>query len=99
MKWGVSLSMVLMLGCLPPIQQTLMSRKIQALTVERDVARDELAECREKIKKLESKILSKTLQPTQTKINSAELEQIKKQAFEEAERKYKDRVEKGNSKK
>ena len=77
-----------LMGCVPMVQYEKLEKNLSATKAQRDTLKKRIISCEETIKGLKEaqKIVPKTA------INDAELEEIKKKAFEEAEKKYQERI-------
>lgn len=79
----------LLSGCVPLSQYQELEKSLSATKAERDVMKKVIDVCESRNKKLKE---TKKTGPVTPVINETELEEIKKEALSEAERKYKARI-------
>lgn len=91
----------LLSGCVPLAEHRKLQKKIGAIAEENNTARMNKTICEERVKRLEldNRHLIEKLSAPQPPLEAEKLEEIKKQAFEEVDRKFNIRVKSQQQKK
>lgn len=86
----IAFILIVLTGCIPVVEHQKLQNQLFEETTAKLKAREETEACLEK-----NKILRESLKKQTADIDQEELDEIKRKAFEEAERKYKVRVIEG----
>ena len=81
--------LIIGVGCVPPLQYEAVKKELSASQEERNALKKKLNQCEAQNKKLAEEIRS----PIKKTIEPKELEEIKKKAFDETDKKYRIRIQ------
>src|SRR5258706_16470794 len=82
--------LILFSGCVPPLQHEVMKQQLDVVVAERDSMKKKLIACEDQNRKLAERLRSR---PVRSSVEPAELAEIKKKAFADAEKKYRLRID------